>query len=210
MHKYVTDTQGVAITNVLSHAMSILRGDKQFMVNDESIGNLISARRMGNFAAIEYVYENRNLPESEITLVAYADPANHTKDSAQVAMMPDSFKLYFYGVVSGIAESSLKTELDLADYWINSDGEQRRNDMLGGMPPAVRLHSYRYRANLSPGSRFPLDVEIFFVDPSDDDPSGTQELNSITIRRVYPTLTPGPCKQKLEEKTHPKHANSDF
>ncbi len=100
-----------------------------------------------------------------------------------------------------ISPSMLKKHLDLADYWIDSHGEKKQgNDMGSGLPPAVRLHNYRFRANAHSGSRFPVDVDAAYIEPSRDALTPAQpRIIDLIIRRAYPYLTPEMRKQKRDD-----------
>lgn len=204
MRKFASDEQKREIISVLKRAMAILRDDRPFSPRDSAFGQLISADKVKDSTAGEYVYNNRNLPESRLSVVEVSDPLDYSEDRAKVRVVPGSFQLYFYGAVSGVSRFALKSELDLADYWVDYDNQRHEgNDIGAGIPPAVRLHRYEYRANPQPTSRFPVNVTIFFFDPLADDSSG-QALNLIRIERAYPILTPQERKQKREQQNHEK------
>ena len=59
---------------------------------------------------------------------------------------------------------------------------------------------YRYRAKEHLTTRVPVDVELDYIDPERNDPSGVQELSRIVISRAYKNMMPEERMQKREEK----------
>ncbi|WP_232428368.1 hypothetical protein [Burkholderia ubonensis] len=94
----------------------------------------------------------------------------------------------------------IKALLQLEDYWVNSRGERcHGNEIMGRTPDAPNAQTFRYRAKDIPGSKFPVDVELFYANPLDG--SFPQMLGEIRISRAYKILTPEERKQRrLEER----------
>jgi hypothetical protein len=198
-----TNEQRNAILHVLQEAMLILRDKRPFNTENHEFGKLSwiedQYRQPGNI----YHYTNTQIPEGTITLSTIDDPFDYSEDRSKVAIVPSNFEMYFYVAVRGITPTILKEQLDLADYWIDGDGEKHHyNDMGPGILPMPGLHSYRYRANARSDDQFPVDVELFYGDGPENAPSGTMpSLGIVDIRRAYPYLTPQMRKQKREEAT---------
>jgi hypothetical protein len=204
MDNPVTDVQRNAIMSVLLEAMRILGGNTPLKNDDSKLGRIrwIKKSPFSEYGDI-YSFDNDSIPEAEIKIRTIDDPLNYSDDRAKVRIVPASFELYFYVAVRGIPPSMLKEQLDLADYWIDGDGEKHHyNDMGPGNLPMPGLHSYRYRANARSDDQFPVDVELFYGDGLGNAPSGTlPSLGIVDIRRAYPYLTPQMRKQKREEAT---------
>ncbi|WP_232437797.1 hypothetical protein [Burkholderia ubonensis] len=64
------------------------------------------------------------------------------------------------------------------------------------------LQSFRYRSKDIPGSKFPVDVELFYANPVDG--SFPPKLSEITITRAYKILTAEERKQRRLEQQQAK------
>ncbi|CAM2156366.1 MULTISPECIES: hypothetical protein [Paraburkholderia] len=202
MADQVTDTQRVAIVNALREAMLVLRDDKPLDVNNPAFGKIHQSTKsvFSDFGEV-YSFHNNEMPEASIKLRTVDDPLDYTDDRSMLKIVPSEFRLTFYVAVRGISISVLKQELDLADYWVSSDGSRSKDNDMG--PPLAETpgqHRYRFRANAHSDSRFPVDVELTYFEPGSDAPVGTQpSLWLVRIARAYPLLTPEMRKQKREE-----------
>jgi len=194
----ITPSQERALLRLLDKVMEVMRDDRPFNPDDPAFGTLASSEfHMPEGGGKQYVFTNR--------LSTRPDPLDYSDDRLEVRVVPVSFELWFHDALAGVSRRVLEQRLDLAAYWIDSDGiRNKKNDMGPGPPPANLLHSYRYRANAGEIGRFPVDVELFFLDPAPNDPSGKVRLDAITISRDYPYLTPAMRKKKREEQNQKK------
>lgn len=200
-------TQVGAIMSMLDEAMLIIRDGKQISINNMIFGDFrkIEKYSSSNYGE-EYSFDNNKISEADILINTVDDPQNYSDDRGRVALVPSSFTLRFYHPIAGITPAMIEKRLDLADYWVDPGGQRRPNHIDIRVPPNLSEHSYRYRANARADSRFPVDVEVFYVDPSPDAPQGEPpKLEQIDIRRAYSYLTPEMRKQKREEKEHRVH-----
>ncbi|MBN3811040.1 hypothetical protein [Paraburkholderia sp. Ac-20347] len=203
----MADVQRQAIYSVLDEVMAVLRDDRPFEKENLNIGVI---RSIGKYKpsglGLEYSFTNKNIPEANIKIETEDDPFDYSDDRSGVKIVPSRFELYFYVSVVGITPSMLKKHLDLADYWIDGDGEKHQgNDMGSGLPPTPALHRYRYRANPTSNSRFPVDVELSYGDGRGETTASTPpSLWIVRFNRVYPYLTPEMRKQRREEERFKK------
>jgi hypothetical protein len=204
------ERQREVILDLLDKGMAILREDKTVDFSSTDFGKLHKTIDDSDDPGKVYKYRSAELPDVDVVLATISDPLDYSEDRMRVAPVPTIFELNFMSsrVRIDIEPSLIKRRLDLADYRINFDGTRiAGNDLGAGVPPAPLLHTYRYRANERPDSRFPVNVELGYGDADPADPTDTRILNRITIRRDYPYLTPEMRKQRREEqKTAPWHA----
>ncbi|KVO45781.1 hypothetical protein WJ85_22620 [Burkholderia ubonensis] len=101
-------------------------------------------------------------------------------------------------MLAGLPDMEIKALLQLEDYWVDSDGNREYgNEMMVRAPDMPNLQSFRYRSKDIPGSKLPVDVELFYANPLDG--SFPQKLSEITIMRAYKILTPEERKQRRLE-----------
>jgi hypothetical protein len=213
MDNPVTDVQRNAIMSVLHEAMRVLGGNTPLKQDDPRLGRIrwVKKSPFSEYGDI-YSFDNDSMPEAEIKIRTIDDPQDDSDDRAKVRIVPASFELYFYVDVRGVTPSMLKEQLDLADYWIDGDGEQHQyNDMGPGIPPMLGLHRYRYRANARSDSEFPVDVELSYGDGPENTRSGTlPSLGIVDIRRAYPYVTPQMREKKQYGVAPDPHTNQTF
>ncbi|CAG9269532.1 hypothetical protein [Paraburkholderia unamae] len=192
--------------DTLKEAMLILRDDKPFRGRDAEFGKirLVDKYRQSGIGE-EYSFDNSTIPSSDITIRITDDPLDYSEDRSRVAIVPSTFRLYFYAAVRGITPSILRKQLDLADYWIKDDGSRSEGNEMGPVPSPFKTRNYRFRANERADSRFQVDVDVSYVEPPDNAPAGTQPtLWMVDITRAYPYLTPEMRKKKREEEQFKK------
>ena len=153
---------------------------------------------------MHYSFRNSALPDAKVDLSTWTDPLDYSDDRTRVRAVPAAFELWLYNALAGVNRRVLEQRLDLATYRMNGDVRREGNDLGPGLPPAELRHRYRYRANAGEHGRFPVDVELTFLDPPPNDPSGKVWLDRITIDRDYPYLTPAMRKKKREEQNQKK------
>ncbi|WP_052409692.1 hypothetical protein [Paraburkholderia oxyphila] len=202
MDKPIANSQIETIMSMLEEAMIILRDDKQRPKNDLVFGNIRKIQKsVFSDYGDEYSFDNDKIPLADITFHTVDDPLNYSDDRSSVALVPSDFTLRFYRSIAGITPEMIAKRLDLADYWIDPDGQRTPNHMNIRVPPNLAQHSYRYRANAHANSRFPVDVEVFYIDSSLDAPQGSlAKLDRIKIRRAYPLVTAEDRERMREEK----------
>ncbi|MEI7296108.1 hypothetical protein WCQ02_28505 [Paraburkholderia tropica] len=201
------ERQRGVILDLLDKGMAILREDKAVDFSDPIWGKLHSTNSDTRDPGKVYEYRPTELPGVDVVLATISDPLDYSEDRMGVATVPTIFELNFMSsrLRIDIEPSVIKKRLDLADYWVDSDGIRvPGNDLGAGPPPTPLLHRYRYRANEKPDSQFPVSVELGYSDADPTDPTGTRILDLITIRRAYPLLTPEMRKQRREEERFKK------
>ncbi|WP_321893611.1 hypothetical protein [Paraburkholderia tropica] len=202
MANTIVQNRKAAIFDMLDKGMGIMREDKAVNLSDPIFGKLHLTNGDAGDPRKEYVYRTSELPGVDVILAVGDDPLNYSDDRMKVAIVPRVFELNFISsnVRIDMEPSLIKTQLDLSDYRIDFDGSRTYgNDLGAGLPQYPLLHRYRYRANESAYSRFPVDVELTYGDADPTDPNSRRILMSIHISRAYPYLTPEMRKQKREE-----------
>jgi hypothetical protein len=202
----ITPSQERALYALLDKVMEVMRDDRPFDPGDPAFGTLESSYFIkAGEAGIHYSFANSAFPDAKVDFSMWTDPLDYSDDRTRVRAVPAAFELWFHNALAGVNRRTLEQRLDLAGYWVDSDGiRYEKNDMGPGLPPANLLHSYRYRASAGENGRFPVDVELFFLDPAPNNPSGEVRLDRITIDRDYPYLTPAMRKKKREEQNQKK------
>ncbi|MEC5407510.1 hypothetical protein VOM14_18345 [Paraburkholderia sp. MPAMCS5] len=206
MNNDITPSQEQALLRLLGKVMEVMRDDRPLNPDDSAFGALESSRSIKpGEAGMHYSFRNRAIPDATVDLSTWTDPLDYSDDRTRARAVPASFELWFYDAPTGVSRRLLEQRLDLAGYWIDAAGvREEGNDLGSGLPPAELLHTYRYRANAGEHGRFPVDVELFFLDPAPNDSSRKTRLIKITIDRDYPYLTPAMRKKKREEQNQKK------
>lgn len=192
-----SDKQHEAILTLLDEAMAILREGKTFNPEDPIFGKVSSIEAVADNVKRAYDYDNNTIPPSDLGMTTEADPLNYSDNRSAVPVVPSHFFLRFYEPVQGFTWTEIQKRLDLADYWVYTNGGKQEGKCFPASPPNEWITICRYRANERIGSRFPVDVELSFLGPRKN---GNYDFDSITIDRAYPYLTPEMRKQKREER----------
>lgn len=198
----VTDAQKNALMAALREAFLILRDDKPFRHEENpAFGVLYETEDQYKQPGKLYSYRNSQIPGASLEVSTQDDPLDYSDDREKVSLVPYRIWLNFNSPLAGITPSMLRQELDLADYWMSTDGVRfNYNDMGPPTDPRLNTHAYRFRANGHADSRFAVNVDVSYIDPREGDPAGTPpRLWIIDITRAYPLLTPEMRKQKREE-----------
>ncbi|QBR03164.1 hypothetical protein [Paraburkholderia pallida] len=201
MHSKARDPQVEAIANVLTGAMAIIRDDKPFNPDDSVFGQKIRTEKYPGYPGGVYLFTNKSLPQSRIIFSTAADPSDLSEDRMKVPVVPVAFEILFTGPLVEVNRYLLEERLDLANYWVDREGQkQQGNDMGPGFPPQERIHRYRYRANDHIGTRASVNVDLDYVDTDSDNPAEPPKLLHVIIERAYPLVTPEDRKRLHEEK----------
>lgn len=200
MDKTLTAAQQEDFLGLLDTVMGVLRDDAPLPPLDSMFRLGTIDIRDPQTGYVRYSFLSSGFPGGQIFFTTVADPLNYSEDRTKVPVVPESFDLMFSNSVIGIDRKTLEQRLKLADYWVDDDGNRHEGNSQMPIPPAIRLHNYRYRAIEQSQSRFAVDVELFYIDPPKDDPSQPQILDGVKISRSYPYLTPDMRKQRREEK----------
>ncbi|KVM48207.1 hypothetical protein WJ58_26875 [Burkholderia ubonensis] len=188
------------VRNILKTAMAILRDDKPFHPSDGFFGRIIDTEPHYRSKGLRYLYASRVSPSTTVAFSTFDDPEDYTADRSKVKIVPTGLVMRLSPMLAGLPDMEIKDLLQLEDYWVDSDGNREYgNEMMVRAPDMPNLQSFRYRSKDIPGSKFPVDVELFYANPLDG--SFPQKLSEITITRAYKILTPEERKQRrLEER----------
>lgn len=201
MHKGAYEvTQREALVNLLDEVMAVLRDNKPFDPGSAVFGKVASMETEPGYPGGVYSFRNEALRPARVVFSTAANPLDYSEDRMKVPVVPAYFEIFFRESLPVIDRSLLENRLDLADYWVDRDGVKKGNDMGPAYAPQDRIHIYRYRAKGHLNTRVPVDVELDYIDPEHNDPSGKQELSRIVVERAYEILTREERKRKREEK----------
>ncbi|WP_230948205.1 hypothetical protein [Burkholderia stagnalis] len=194
------DEQREMVRSILKMAMAILREDRPFDPTNIVFGRNFSAKPHLPAEGRLYRYANSVLPSTTIEFSTGDDPQDYSADRSKVKIVPAGVTIRLSPMLAGLSDAEIKSLLQLEDYWVDSNGNHEYgNEMMVRTPDMPNLQSFRYRSKDIPGSKFPVDVELFYANPVDG--SFPQMLGGITISRAYKILTPEERKQRrLEER----------
>ncbi|WP_346778587.1 hypothetical protein [Burkholderia sp. Ac-20349] len=193
------DEQRAAVRSILKTSMTILRDDQPFDPRNTTIGQLFSTWTQKSAYGALYHYANRWLADTTIEFLTRTDPEDYNDDRSKVKIVPAKVRIVLDATVANLPDTEIKSLLQLEDYWVDGDGKREyRNEIMGRTPDAPNLQSFRYRSKDIPGSKFPIDVDLGYINPLDG--SSPQQLWIVEIRRTYKILTPEEREQRrLEE-----------
>lgn len=196
MHEQNTDEKHEAILSLLDEVMAIFRDDRLFNPQNPDFGQIRATEKLKRTVGVVYKYKNGVIRPLNLVLTEEADPLNYSEDRSMVPVVPSNFFLDFAVPVQGFTWTEIQKRLDLADYWIDTNGGKQEGNCFPASPPNEWITICRYRANARAHSRFPVNVTLGFFGPRKD---GAYDLDRVTISRAYPYLTPEMRKQKREE-----------
>ncbi|WP_256991495.1 hypothetical protein [Burkholderia sp. AU6039] len=194
------EEQRVALRAILKTAMSILRDDAPYDPKNIIFGTNYTTWTHPPAKGFLYKYKNRALRGTKIEFSTGDDPEDYSEDRDKVKIVPAGVRIVVDARVANLPDTEIKSLLQLEDYWVNSRGNHRYgNEIRTRTPDAPNLQSFRYRSKDIPGSKFPIDVDLGYINPMDG--SFPQRLWIVEIRRTYKILTPEERRQRrLEER----------
>ncbi|WP_244122265.1 hypothetical protein [Burkholderia latens] len=197
------DEQRAMVYRILMDAMAILRDDKPFNPSETIFGRIVDTESHARSEGRRYLYASRLSPSTTVSFSTFDDPDDYSADRSKVKIVPTGFILQLSPMIAGLPDTEIKALLQLEDYWVDSNGNREYgNEMMVRDPKMPNLQSFRYRAKDTPGSKFPVNVSLFYANPLDG--SFPQMLGEVTIRRVYTILTPEERKQRRLEQQQAK------
>jgi len=193
------EEQRVVLRTILKTAMAILRDDAPYDPKHIVFGTNYTTWTHHPAKGFLYKYANRALRGTEIEFSTGDDPDDYSDNRDKVKIVPAGVRIIIDARVASLSDTDIKSLLQLDNYWIDSHGKrQYGNEMRGRTPDAPNLQSFRYRSKDIPGSKFPIDVDLGYINPVDG--SSPQQLWIVEISRAYKILTPEERKQRrLEE-----------
>lgn len=193
------EEQRVVLRTILKTAMAILRDDASYDPEYVVFGTNYTTWTHPPAKGFLYKYANRALRGTEIELSTGDDPEDYSDDRDKVKIVPAGVRIVLDIRVANLPDTEIKSLLQLEDYWIDHRGNRRYgNEIRARTPDAPNLQSFRYRSKDIPGSKFPIDVDLGYINPLDG--SSPQQLWIVEIRRTYKILTPEEREQRrLEE-----------
>ncbi|AOJ64931.1 hypothetical protein WJ32_20485 [Burkholderia ubonensis] len=198
--QHQAEEQRAMVRSILKTAMAILRDDKSFDPGNTVLGRVYAAKPHLPAEGKLYRYVNPVLPDTRIEFSTGDDPEDFSADRSKVKIVPAGVTIRLSPMLADLPETEIKDILQLEDYWVDSDGKREYgNEMMVRAPDMPNLQSFRYRSKDIPGSKFPVNVELFYANPLDG--SFPPMLTEIEISRAYKILTPAERKQRrLEER----------
>ncbi|WP_256991435.1 hypothetical protein [Burkholderia sp. AU6039] len=194
------EEQRVALRTILKTAMSILRDDAPYDPKNIIFGTNYTTWTHPPAKGFLYKYANRALHGTKIEFSTGDDPEDYSDNRDKVKIVPAGVRIIFDARVAGLSATEMKSLLQLEDYWVDGEGTRRYgNEMMVHDPNMPNLRSFRYRSKDIPGSKFPVNVNLFYVNSLDG--SSPPFLDEVRIRRTYKILTPEERRQRrLEER----------
>ncbi|WP_080430977.1 hypothetical protein [Burkholderia ubonensis] len=197
------DEQRTMVRSILRTAMAILRDDKPFNPTSIVFGRNFAAKPHPPADGRLYRYTNPVLPSATIEFSTGDDPEDYSIDRSQVKIVPAGVRILLDPMIADLPDAEIKHLLQLEDYWIDYQGEKNYgNEIMGRTPDAPNAQTFRYRAKNIPGSKFPVNVELFYANPLDG--SFPQMLGEIRIKRDYKFLSPEERGQRRLEQQRAK------
>ncbi|MXN79728.1 hypothetical protein GR157_34025 [Burkholderia sp. 4701] len=197
------DEQRVMVRRILTTAMAVLRDDKPFDPKNIAFGRVFDSEEHFPAKGLLYSYANAVVPSATIQFSTGDDPEDYDSDRSKVKIVPAGLVFRLSPMLDGLPHTEIESLLQLERYWIDSNGVRHEgNEMAGRTPDAPNVQVYRYRAKATADSKFPVDVELFYVNPVDG--SSPPKLTDITIRRAYKFLTPEEREQRRLEQQQAK------
>ncbi|RQP27240.1 hypothetical protein DF156_33670 [Burkholderia ubonensis] len=194
------DEQRAMVRSILREAMAILRDDKPFDPSSTIFGRIIDKSPHARSEGQRYLYATRVSPSTTVIFSTFDDPDDYSDDRSKVKVVPTGLILRLSPMLTDMPHKEIESLLQLDNYWVDSDGRRHyENEIPGRHPQTPNLQSFRYRNKDTPGSKFPINVTLFYANSLDG--SFPPMLAEIAIRRAYKILTPAERKQRrLEER----------
>ncbi|WP_246637225.1 hypothetical protein [Burkholderia catarinensis] len=192
--------QRVMLRAILKTAMAILRDDAPYDPEHIVFGTNYTTWTHPPAKGFLYKYANRALRGTKIEFSTGDDPEDYSDDRDKVKIVPAGVRIVLDARVAGFPDTEIKSLLQLEDYWVDGKGRREYGNQVGGHTPVdPNLEGFRYRSKDVPGSKFPVDVSLFYV--TSPDGSSPPFLDEVRISRAYKILTPEERRQRrLEER----------
>ncbi len=187
----ISSQQREVLFEILDQAMAVMRDDARFDPDDGKFGTLRSTGKQQGGQGVEYKFQVMALSAAHVTVFTASASRENSCKELNAVVVPEYFSIRFDPSVSGIDRITIERRLDLATFWVDSNGgKYEGNELFPRIPPNTRVHAYRYRANTHNASRFPVDVELYLVDPPDNElRHAGQKLDEVIVRRAYPAVS---------------------
>ncbi|PFH19813.1 hypothetical protein BX604_6420 [Burkholderia sp. JKS000303] len=199
------EEQRAMLSTILKTAMAILRDDAPYDPEHIVFGANYTTWTHPPAKGFLYKYANRALHGTKIEFSTGDDPEDYSEDRDKVKIVPAGVRIVVDARVANLSDTEIKSLLQLEDYWVDGDGNREYgNEITTRTPDAPNLQSFRYRSKDIAGSKFPIDVDLGYINPVDG--SFPQRLWIVEIRRTYKILTPEEREQRrLEEQQAKRH-----
>ncbi|CAM3717653.1 hypothetical protein [Burkholderia ambifaria] len=199
------EEQRVMLRTILKTAMAILRDDAPYDPEHIVFGTNYTTWTHPPAKGFLYKYKNRALRGTKIEFSTGDDPEDYSDDRDKVKIVPAGVRIVVEARVANLPDTEIKSLLHLEDYWVDGEGNREYgNEMMVRDPKMPNLQSFRYRSKDISGSKFPVNVDLFYVNPPDG--STPPFLDEVRISRAYKILTPEEREQRrLEEQQAKRH-----
>ncbi|MBZ5792720.1 hypothetical protein K8353_21620 [Burkholderia contaminans] len=203
--KATDEEQRVMLRSILKTAMVILRDDASYHPENIVFGTNYTTWTHPPAKGFLYFYRNHALHATEIEFSTGDDPEDYSDDREKVKIVPAGLRMVLDSRIASLSDTEIKSLLQLEDYWVDGHGRREYGNQVGGhTPDSPNLEGFRYRSKDIPGSKFPVNVALFYV--TSPDGSSPPILDEVRIRRAYKILTPEERKQhRLEEQQAKRH-----
>jgi len=199
------EEQRVMLRAIIKTAMAILRDDASYDPEYIVFGTNYTTWTHPPAKGFLYKYANRALRGTTIEFSTGDDPEDYSDNRDKVKIVPAGVRIILDARVASLPDTEIKSLLQLEDYWVDGEGNREYgNEMMVRDPKMPNLQSFRYRSKDISGSKFPVNVNIFYVNPLDG--SFPPILDEVRISRPYKILTPEEREQRrLEEQQAKRH-----
>ncbi|MCA8277946.1 hypothetical protein LGN17_36345 [Burkholderia sp. AU30280] len=197
------DEQRAFVLRRLTTAMMILRDDKPFYRSDVVFGRNYDTEPHPTAEGARYRYATGStLPTTRIDVDTVDDPEDYSANRKKVKIVPIGVSVDIGPMLPGISHTEIENLLQLDNYWIGAGDERITGNELIRFRDNPNLQVFRYRTKSVPGSRFPVDVEVFYANPVDG--SSPPKLAEVRMMRAYKVLTPEERAQRRREQQQAK------
>ncbi|WP_246637431.1 hypothetical protein [Burkholderia catarinensis] len=199
------EEQRVMLRAILKTAMAILRDDAPYDPEYIVFGTNYTTWTHPPAKGFLYKYKNRALRGTKIEFSTGDDPEDYSDTRDKVKIVPAGVRIVLDARVASLPDTEIKSLLQLEDYWVDGEGNREYgNEIMVRDPKMPNLQSFRYRSKDISGSKFPVNINLFYANPLDS--SFPPMLDEVRISRAYKILTPEEREQhRLKEQQAKRH-----
>jgi hypothetical protein len=192
----------IVLYRLLLEGMKILRDDSAFDAQNSGFGTIRYTGSLWKGFGSVFRYDVAGLPDYEVELSTGDDPDDYRPDRQNAKIVPLGVEYTISPGQRGITASAIQSLLQLENYWISDEEIRHGNELKFRSPQTPDVQTFRYRSKKTETSKFPVDIEIRFYNPSNG--SSPPELLHVSMRRAYPILSPAQREQRRLEQEKAK------
>lgn len=132
----ISSQQREALFEIFDQTMAVMRDDTRFDPDDGKFGALRSTGKHQGGQGVEYKFQVVGLSAAHLTVFTASAPRENSCKEMTAVVVPEYISIRFDPSVSGIDRIAIERRLDLAMFWVDSNGEQYEgNELLPRIPP---------------------------------------------------------------------------